>query len=294
MDKIACLISDSIKKTKNDYTDNSEKEVRPSNMVDWKKVTSGIRVFNKNYKDKQIDKWTNKDFYHYINDLYRERHKKDWELLPLGNMNLLNTVKDKVISITGFCNNHLMKKYIDFFWKNYEKRYYIKYKDFSFKQLYYLESIRNFKNRTNIDCYRSENLENLSESETILDSIEAEEDFESERNLPFQEKMENSFNKNLDIFVSSFGYYLTALYLLKIKNISKDKVIKIIEKEKENLSKNNSRLHQEAINMTIYYSGKYKELSNAICVQNISLLEEEMKETNYVVCKKKLDLEFLM
>ena len=69
--------------------------------------------------ESEIVFWSANDFAYLIKQLHYDRMEKDWNLNWLPACNSVLRVKDKLVDVFGFCDNVMLKDYIEFFFTNY-------------------------------------------------------------------------------------------------------------------------------------------------------------------------------
>ncbi len=73
---------------------------------------------NNKWKQKQIPDWTSRDFAYYMKDKFYQKYRKQWQYNVCSVPFALTKVKQQLKNGNGFCDNIVLKSYIDFFFKS--------------------------------------------------------------------------------------------------------------------------------------------------------------------------------
>ena len=82
------------------------------------------------YKSRALSEWSQRDFSFYMEKEYTNTTGEPWDLNLLGVTTYLSRVKAQLRDFYGFCDNILLKDYIDYFyaeWLSYCKNFNIKF-----------------------------------------------------------------------------------------------------------------------------------------------------------------------
>ena len=82
-----------------------------------------------------IENWITANFVSYTLKTYRERYKQEWELNFRRQCQEVLYVRDELLENLGFCDNKVLKDYIDWFFKNCADDFMQKYGAFYFVYL---------------------------------------------------------------------------------------------------------------------------------------------------------------
>lgn len=100
-------------------------------VVDNKKISSfddllshmdkGSKIKPKRWviKHEDLSQWTQRDFAIYMSEKYYEKYKTTWSYSTGSVVTYISLIKKNIYEALGFCNNIVMKNYIDYFFKNW-------------------------------------------------------------------------------------------------------------------------------------------------------------------------------
>lgn len=66
-----------------------------------------------------LDEWTGRDFAYFMMELFRERYKEDWNVMAVGLTRRMNDVKQALYEQFGFCDNLMLRDYLEYFFENW-------------------------------------------------------------------------------------------------------------------------------------------------------------------------------
>lgn len=160
-------------------------------------------------RDRTLDKWVVGNFVSYMQSRYKEHFRMDWGLRFSSSCNEVTKLKDSIVDMFGFCDNIILKDYVDYFFDQHID-YYMK---------------------TNVHFYisfmrQTMPLERFYESYSYKDSVD-----KGESNIVFEKRtkkgdveegsLEASYVLGLDRLLMDFGVVVAVNWLHMEKKKSK-------------------------------------------------------------------------
>lgn len=154
---LSSIAKETVKNTKvsSDITNTGNKEIKKTVV---KKLDYSSLKSNRYEVKEDVFEWTNKDISYYAGDIYFKRYGSYWNVNIVGATAYISKIKQSIHEILGFCDNVVIKDYIDFYFKNWS--------DINIKKakgVFYLQSLVNrsalidfcnfYDYRTSLDKY---------------------------------------------------------------------------------------------------------------------------------------------
>jgi hypothetical protein len=112
----------------------------------------------------RIESWVPADFVNYAKKLYYERYEMNWTLQYARACMDITEIKDNLLEAIGYCDNQLLKQYIEWFFERQADRDVEGAEGFYFGHLY---------NKKHIEYFASNYLDkNISQSEPETENVE--------------------------------------------------------------------------------------------------------------------------
>ncbi len=157
-----------------------------------------------------ITKWVTSDFVRYAKSSHLKTYQTQWNLNFSGCCQEILKVKDAVVDIVGFCDNVVLKDYIDFFFDVASNYYIKKSKPFYFSQMrkpWVLESF--------LESY--DYVSRIMGTAKVKPKKKVEKDPDKEIN---ERDIDNLYVLNWDRFVITFGVIVCINWLITKKDFS--------------------------------------------------------------------------
>lgn len=104
-------------------TPNKKEKINQEEIFKEEKELSFDDIKLKKKTTENIFKWNNKNFSGYILKLYRETFKEDFQCNIVGLVTFVPRISQSLHEINGFCDNVVLKEYIDYYFKNWAKQH---------------------------------------------------------------------------------------------------------------------------------------------------------------------------
>lgn len=208
------LIIDTIKDYKEGlgFIDSTE-----AKFIDWDDVS----VWKKPEKpQRRFLNWVSKDFVGYARMRHYKRYGKDWEVNFVGACAELVKLKDSILDKMGFCDNVVLRDYIDFFFDRYADYFISKKKIFIFPFLREDWVIDKFINSYDYN----ESINNTSK--IYKENHNYDKKVES-KSISIKD-VEDSFLLSEERLIVDFGLVVAINWIAKKKNISIRDAIKSV------------------------------------------------------------------
>jgi hypothetical protein len=212
-DDLKKLIVNSINQTP-DETVTGKKKVGKSAVEELRLYGGATRVItldNFKHHDKlkwqirlDVFQWTNRDIALYITEKYYKKYKNNWDVSIVGVATHVDRIKKCLFDILGFCDNVVMKDYLDYFFTYWaDLCVHGANKTLRFKSFLGSDPIDEF-----VDSYNY--------SERVQYYISGS-DSDYEGNLPKVDinKIDMSYSLGIDNLILDFGIIVAMNYLLK-------------------------------------------------------------------------------
>lgn len=161
-----------------------------------------------------VFQWSCRQFATHIMQSYRAKFKEDWNLKIVGVVTHVNSIKQKIYEIHGFCDNVVLKDYIDFYFKNWAE--YFKKNDKN-----------NFLNFMTMKFQRP--IADFSSTYNYQNRLKY---YQKYNGLPcFSLKtMDKEYRNDIMGFVQSYGFIVAINFMLLYKGIEKQEAMKTVGK----------------------------------------------------------------
>jgi len=159
-----------------------------------------------------IEDWTSRDFVFFMRELYNEMFEDNWEFNFGGICLEINRIHDDVSLQNGFCNNIVLRDYINYYFKYYAKRLIGSNKKFYPSQLRSEKPIKYFLSNYNFKSSFDKEINNREKYKKV-ESIK-------------KHSIEESVLVGEDNFMSEYGLVLFVNWFILVKNEDKVNVIK--------------------------------------------------------------------
>lgn len=170
-----------------------------------------------------LTEWKNNDFALYLISIVRKSVFSNWDANRIGVTLYLGRIRDKLSQTLGFCDNIVLKDYMDFFVEHWGSYYFRQNGDFYMGSMREDEPIKDFGTKYN---YQSSFGRFLSKSDK--DSI-------LERKKISSGDLEPSFLSGGENFILDFGLLLPLNWLVKIKKYSSTKAVEYVASAFKNI-----------------------------------------------------------
>ena len=167
------------------------KQAKEFNYLDIKKSSSWSISNN-------VFQWNCRQFALYILNSYKKKFNEDWDVKLLGVITHINGIKQSVFDVHGFCDNVVLKDYIDYYFNNWADFYKSNDNDkfLNFMTLKFKRSIEDFSSN-----YNYSNRLKFYQKYNGLPSFESR-------------VMRKQFKEDITEFVKSYGFIIAVNFLL--------------------------------------------------------------------------------
>jgi hypothetical protein len=127
------------------YSKNYDKEsikIVESNKKAQTINFSDIKIYKRKYKE--LNEWVSYHFVTYVRNLHKKIFNQDWVLNYAPQCNAILKIKDNLLDMFGYCDNFLLKEYIDWFFSSQVFKYMGKDKTFYFELMLKDDSLHGF------------------------------------------------------------------------------------------------------------------------------------------------------
>lgn len=157
-----------------------------------------------------VFQWSCRQFATFIMQSYREKFKEDWDVKIVGVVTHVNSIKQKIYEIHGFCDNVVLKDYIEFYFKNWAD--YFKKNDennfLNFMTLKFQRPIADFSS-----TYNYQNRLKYYQKHNGLPSFSIKD-------------MDKQYKNDIIGFVQAYGFIIAINFMLTYKGVEKKDAMK--------------------------------------------------------------------
>ena len=192
--------------------------------------------------DEDIGKWVSSDFVSYAKQIHLKVYKTHWILNFSACCQEILLVKDALVDNIGFCDNIVLRDYIDFFFDSISDFFIKKSQSFYFSQMRKLWVLSSF-----LESYDYES--QVMGTKKIKIKKEPKNDVKNKIN---ERDVDNIYILNWDRFVMSFGAVVCINWLMTKKSFSYKQARKFVLDICEHLHAKN--MLNDVVESTIGYS----------------------------------------
>ena len=186
-------------------------------------VSKGPRIVNFDDGVRRVDnikinlaEWTNRDFGLYVKQQYYKKFKHEWSPTATNITIYFNNIKEAVNDIVGFCDNIVMKEYIDYFFSKWAEFYRDKSKNIlylnSFKKPDAISDFYSIYNYTN-------SIKKYTEKKEVSTDIILTEDI-----------LNKSYLLGIQNFILEFGLIIPCCWLINRLNYNIKSSVNMVAK----------------------------------------------------------------
>lgn len=184
---------------------NKPKRAKEFNYKQIKKPSSWATHGN-------IFQWSCRQFATHIMQSYREKFNEDWDVKIVGVVTHVNSIKQQIYELHGFCDNVVLKDYIDFFFKNWAE--YFKKND---------PQGNNFLNFMTLKMKRP--ILDFSSTYNYQNRLKYYQKHNGLPNFSLKD-MDKQYKNDIIGFVESYGFIIAINFMLSYKELEKKEVMK--------------------------------------------------------------------
>jgi len=270
MDNIKEILLDAIEIPDNNNNNSSFKKSKSNNKKNHgAKIMpmKDIKVSKWKKKDNVFD-WNNRDFAIHLSDCYNKKYKKFLEVSILGLVAHMNRLKQALADYNGFCDNVVLKDYIEYYFMHWSDNHIQKYGSWSFNAMLYDQIIKSFLKdyiyKINLNRYRKM----FSGNTKTIDMQEIQDDYKN----------------GLILLLQKYGIIITINYVIMCEQENTVEVLKKVTAILFNIAKNDEEKYNKIMEVTKQHNPypdwfvfkKYKAINNAIKkrLENVELMEK--------------------
>lgn len=191
---------------------------KKSKKTGVKKIhVSEIRASKERVIRDNLLEWKNNDFAMYFINLFRKKVYQNWEIQTLGATLYMGQIKESISSALGFCDNIVLKDYMDFFVDNWGKFYYKKTSNFYVGSMKDDAPIKDFVSKYDYKSSFNRIMSQVKQVDVIPD-----------RKSISTSDIDPVFLSGGDNMVLEYGLLLPVNWLIKVKKYSEEKAINYV------------------------------------------------------------------
>jgi len=210
-----------------------------ANKVKWGDLNQKKRQSLKPLSE-NISEWSLNGFFRYIMRRYVKQFGQG-KHLTIGNVLVLQRLKDDLIKQFGFCDNVLMKNYIDFFWTNYADRVYLMK-----GELYFNE----FRRKAIITQFSSVHDHAKAISKMTTTTI-TEHPKKSSLSVFSKHNMDQTYLLGVPSLLMEYGLMLSVNFLMVQKKMDQEKSVILVNKAMDMMK--NEQHRTRVVSRTVKY-----------------------------------------
>ena len=197
-----------------------KKSVELQKSIAAKKVDYSTKTRKMRGIKESVEEWTNYDFALYIRQKFYQRYKKNCNMARIGLILWLPELKDFIVETKGFCDEILLKDYIDYFFDSWSD--YFVSKD---KTLY----VRRFKEERVIKSF-ADDYDYKKAVQAHVEGKVTPKVVEQKISYPTEQRLDKLYRLSVDKMLLEYGLVITANYLIVKKHLKKEAAIAVVDK----------------------------------------------------------------
>jgi len=202
-DSIISAVEEEKKNHPNEIAPNKPRKVKEFNYKQIKKPSSWATSGN-------VFQWSCRQFATHIMQSYRNKFKEDWDVKIVGVVTHVNAIKQQIFEIHGFCDNVVLKDYIDFYFKNWAD--YFKKNDKN-----------NFLNFMTVKFQRP--IADFSTTYNYKNRLKYYQKYNGLPSFPLKD-IDKQYGVDIIGFVQSYGFITAINFMLMHKELDKKEAMK--------------------------------------------------------------------